>query len=119
MRYSLFTAEKDTDTNVEACRIEVQAACDKAHVAGQPRIIICPFQALGKWVVAAPVEPVMMLGAVVETVEVLKIEESITEEPKEEPVETPVAFGNNNDFPSGSGACPGELPSTRAIGSGT
>ena len=68
MRYSLFTATDVTDKDVEACRLDVQAACDAAHIEGTPRIIICPFEALGKWVVAAPVEPKVMKGEVVDTI---------------------------------------------------
>jgi hypothetical protein len=80
MRYSLFTATKATDTDVELSRFEVQAACDKAKVKGQPRIIICPFIApTGEWAVPAPVEPKTLRGRVVDTVVVEAVVETIVE----------------------------------------
>jgi hypothetical protein len=60
MRYSTFATQKD----IESYRAEVQAACDKNHIEGQPHIIICPFQVDGEWVICLPYEPAKLQGVI-------------------------------------------------------
>lgn len=65
MRYALFPTKPDAEQFAET----VQSACDAAHVAGTPRVIICPFEALGQWAVSLPNEPAKLRGSIVDTVE--------------------------------------------------
>ena len=64
MRYALFETQQEAETFIPI----VQKACDDAHTDG-PRVIICAFQALGKWAVSMPIEPEELQGEIVDSVE--------------------------------------------------
>jgi hypothetical protein len=65
MRYALFDIKTEADDFAKC----VQTACNAAQEPSKPKIIICPFPALGRWAVSMPVEPAILRGEIVDTVE--------------------------------------------------